>query len=146
MKKLGLMMLVAMLSITSNAQLYVTLNPANMSPGLLYNHEVSKFGMYGKIWYGDIRSKTELFYFYTQTVKAGIGGSYQFDPTSKLYVGVNQSYFFDTTEGNGIVDLARVYKTSFDVGVDLKIDKRITILFMTDFLNWESCVGVNYKF
>jgi hypothetical protein len=134
------------LSMNIHAQLYGTLEPLHQRIGILYNQEFSNFGVYGKIWWGQISKKTEFAYFHTWNYKISIGGSYQFKDLTSIYLGINRNYFYKVTNNSGMVDLSKLHKISFELGWGAVISKRIAILAITDIFNWETCFGINFKF
>lgn len=145
MKKLIILLFVLIALIKVSGQVFVTIEPAHFRPGILYNHQFSTFGIYAKTWYGDIQKRTPYDYFYTQNIKIGLGTSFKLTEESNGYFGMNRSYYFGYSKKSELSDLNKVHKVSFDVGVDFKVTDHLTLLMMSDLLNWESCIGINYK-
>jgi hypothetical protein len=140
-------MFIAFSTIAVKAQLYITVEPAYFRPGILYNYVPVEYGcgVYGKIWYGDIQKKTAYDHFYTQNIKVGFGVSFCLNERSKIFLGVNQNYYFDYTKESTLVNWNNVHYISFDIGVDMRISERFAFLMMSDLLNWESIIGINFK-
>jgi hypothetical protein len=147
MKKLIIVFGFILLGFVGNAQLFFTIDPAFFSPGLLYNYSFEKFGIYTQARYGNITQTSEYEYFHTQSIKVGAGISIPvtYEKDIKIYVGYKHSYFYDTKNAS-IGNVNRIKKNCFDVGVSGKVSDKVSILLMTDFLNWESLIGVTYKF
>lgn len=132
-------------TVVVNGQLYVILEPAFLRPGIVYNHSMEKIGIWGKIWYGNIRGvHPDGGTFYTDNIKTSIGISTPYDG-ARWFVGVNYNLFFNTNEDNRLVQLDDVESVSLDIGVSLTRG-RFSAIMMTDPFNWESCVGVSYTF
>jgi hypothetical protein len=146
MKKLILLISVILLSITTNAQIFVTIEPQYFRPGILYNHDFETFGLYGYSWYGDIKEENGIDKFYVQNIKVGAGFSFFMSEGPHFYLGINHNYFFDYTKQSPVINLNKIIKTCFDVGMSGKISKRVSFLFLIDMWNWESSIGINYKF
>lgn len=127
-----------------NAQIFGIIEPAYQRFGIVYNKEISNFGVYGKIWWGQITKQTEFAYFHTWNYKLSIGGAYKFKDNTSLYIGINQNYFYRTTK-NDLFNIENIHKTSFEIGWGTLLTKRIEILAITDLLNWETCFGINFK-
>jgi hypothetical protein len=144
MKKLIVLLFIMFLTIVVKAQLFITIEPAYFRTGIVYNHNFHKFGLYGKIWYGDIRKKIECDYFYTQNIKTGIGASFPIPDKAFFYIGINRSFFFDYTKNSTLNNIDNIIKTSFDLGISGKLTQKFSILFMSDLWNWESCIGLNF--
>jgi hypothetical protein len=131
------------------AQLFPTFEPAHFRLGLLYNHPINHFGLYTKIWGGNIHKETETCNFKTSNVKIGAGLSYKFNDGNTIYVGINKNYYYNIintskASNNELVDFNNTHKISFDVGISMKID-RLSLLMMSDLLNWESMIGFSYQ-
>lgn len=147
MKKFILVSTFLLFTIIGKCQMFVIVNPAYFYPGVLYQQDiVSNYGIYGKVWYGDMLKRTEFDHFYMETIKVSYGVTHLFKDGTRLYVGLNRTWFFNYTKESSLVNWDKVHKVSFDIGVDVKVTERMTLLFMTDFLNWESCVGISFKF
>lgn len=132
-----------------NAQLFPTFEPAHFRLGLLYNQPINHFGLYCKVWVGNIHKETEMDYFKTSNVKIGAGLSYKFNDDNTIYLGVNKNYYYNVINtskalNNELVDFNCIHKISFDIGVSMKID-RLSLLMMSDLLNWESMIGFSYQ-
>lgn len=142
-------LIVLIIGLNINAQLFVTIEPITQRSGLFYNKSFKNFGVYGKAWAGKISEKTEFSTFKTNTVKIGAGLSFKMNDENTIYAGANYTHFFNVVntslvETCKIVDMNRPYKISFDIGVSFKVE-RFTLLMMSDFLNWESMIGISYK-
>ena len=142
-------LIIVLIGINSNAQLFPTIEPAHQRVGLLFNHSYTHLGFYSKAWYGSIKRETLTTSFHTQTVKIGTGVSYKFNDGNIIYLGINKSHYFNVKnisnfEFNKSVNLNKIHKISFDVGVSMKID-RLSLLMMSDLLNWESMIGFSYQ-
>jgi hypothetical protein len=147
MKKLFILSIMLAFFMKMNAQLFVICDPAYFYPGVLYHQKVaSNFGVYGKVWYGDLQKRTDLDHFYMETVKVSYGLTHLFQDGTRLYIGLNRTWFFNYTKESDLVDWNKVHKISFDVGFDVRVTERFTFLMMSDLLNWESCIGVSFKF
>ena len=151
MKNVIIIILLLLTKITAIGQMFITIEPMFFRVGILYNQPINKIGVYGHAWYGDIKGTDDMGEkFYTDNVKVGLGLSYK---TMNLisesiwlvpYVGINYNHFFNTTTNDKIIQLDRIKKVSFEVGASFK-HNRFTLLMMTDFINWESMIGVSYK-
>jgi hypothetical protein len=139
MKTILLTTVLILSSFAAKAQVFVTIDPIYLHAGILCNnHSIEKIGFYGRAQYGNIRIND----FYTESFKIGSGISIPHN-NAKFYVGLNYNHFFNTTESNH-VDLNRISKLSFDMGVSLTTN-RFTMLIMSDLVNWESIVGFSYR-
>jgi hypothetical protein len=143
--KTSLTLLLLTISIYANSQVFITLEPAFLRPGVLYNLPTKRpFSVYGKAWYGNIKGEhPDGGKFYTDNIKVGMGVSHKEDRYFTWYVGVNYNYFFNTKTDERICRLDRINRVSIDIGASLR-SRRFTLLFLTDPLNWESSIGVSY--
>ena len=141
-KKIKMLMIFSLISLSLNAQVFVSLEPVFLRPGLLYNYTTKTVGVYGKVWYGNIKGRDGS-KFNTNNIKCGLGLSYK-TKGLKPYLGINYNYFFNTVSDDKVIDLDRIKKVSFDVGVSFD-KRRFSLLMMTDFLNFESMIGISYK-
>ena len=72
----------------------------------------------------------------------------QKNDNTRLYFGINKSLYYARKLEPilfGIpdkVNLSRIYSISCEVGFTVKVN-RLTLLAMTDFLNWETMIGVD---
>jgi hypothetical protein len=146
MKKFILLFGIVLLSMTINAQLFVIIEPQYFRPGILYNHNFETFGLYGYSWYGNISEENGEYKFYAQNIKMGLGISFFTEESINFYLGINHNYFFDYTKQSPIANIDNIIKTCFDVGMSGKVSSRVTFLFLIDMWNWESSIGINYKF
>ncbi len=146
MKKTILLSLFLIAFKALSAQTHVIVDPMFLRFGILQDFTLSKdqythtkMGPYVKLMYGDIKGKQV---FYTESIKAG-AGIYIRDDNVKYHAGLNYNYFFNTTENPAEVDLSLLKKLSFDLGLSLTLD-RLTMIMLTDIINWESCIGFSY--
>lgn len=138
------------LSISLQAQLFFIIEPQFIRPGLMYNHDLKSFGLYSHVWAGNIKGNIEYGGgdFYTDNIKIAVGiSSLPDDEQFKFYLGLNYNNFFNTKVNynglyNGKIILDKVHKFSFELGISKSIG-RVTMLMITDFLNWESLVGIS---
>ena len=121
--------------LTASGQLFITLEPGFLRPGLMY----AVGPVYVHAWHGDIRSRDD---FYTKNVKIGAGYALRVDDVCTVYFGPNWQRFYDT---NWDASLGAIRKVSLDIGASFRMN-RTTLLFMTDLPNWESMIGLSYKF
>ena len=144
MKKVIITIIFASTVSTLFSQFFFTIEPQFMRPGIMYNHDrFAKIGIYGKVWYGNIKGKkVPRNVFYTDNIKFGAGLSTTFEGL-RIYAGANYNWFFNTIENPEVCRLDRIKRFSFDVGVSFT-HGRFTMLMMTDFLNWESLFGFSY--
>jgi len=140
-----LILLLLSLKLSLNAQLFVTIEPAHFRPGIMYGQNFDKFGLYAKAWYGTIKSKKDMPYFYTKNIKVGLGTSYKINGLGRVYVGINHNYFFNSYNLE-ISGVNKIHKTSFDIGISGTVAGRFSILLMSDIWNWESNIGVGFNF
>ena len=133
---------IILLSITAtiNCQVFFTIEPFTFKPGILYHKEINQLGVYGLAQMGEI----EQYNFYSRTYKAGAGISFKYDKANIL-VGINRNHYFDTRNESLNVDLSRVKKISFDLGLIVK-PGRLAFCAITDPLNWETSLGLGYNF
>ena len=129
----------------SFGQLFATLEPTFQRPGLLYNTQ-GQVGLYGKAWYGNMNRPEG---FHAQNIKIGVGLSFlDYHPLSDVrarwLIGINYNYFFDV-ENSTKINVNRVHVPSADLGI-IVIMGRFSLLIMEDLFNWESCLGVSFKF
>jgi hypothetical protein len=131
---------------------YVTVDPNFFKPGILYNQQFIvrssdyKYeyvaGVYGKVQYGNI-NPTGL---HADNLKGSLGVSLvAFAVDCRLFLGGNYNYFYNVYGANPFVDINRVHPVSFEWGVS-KILDRWEILMINDPINWETSLGVTYKF
>lgn len=125
--------------LTASGQLFITLEPGFLRPGVMYTVGPA----YAHVWHGDIRGDGD---FYTKNVKIGAGYALHVDHVCTVYFGPNWQRFYDTNQGqNRAVNLNSIREFSVDIGGSFRMN-RTTLLFMTDFPNWESMIGLSYRF
>jgi hypothetical protein len=145
MRKLILILSLFLVAITLQAQIYVLVDPLTYRAGLIYNQRFNGnlIGTYLKLQYGII----DKIDFYTHTYKAGLGISYGLKSDgSCVYLGLNYNYFFKTVNNTTYINLSRISKVSFDIGVSSGKQSKFKMMIITDPINWESSVGFSYKF
>ncbi len=132
---------------TVKAQVFVTLEPSFLKPGILYNQKIGKIGLYSRVNYGNIKQGE----FYTDNVKVGMGMSIPISSKDKLnknklalYFGPNYNHFFNTSGDNSYINIDKVHPISIDIGISVT-KGRFTILMMSDLINWKSLVGFSYR-
>jgi hypothetical protein len=129
-----------LIGFSAKAQLFVTIDPAFLQPGILYNQKVNRVGYYVRIQCGNIKTDD----FYTDNIKGGSGISLPVGYGGTVYAGANYNYFFNTEDNSFMVDLDRISLVSLDIGVSLNT-KRFTMMIMLDPINWEAFIGFSYQ-
>jgi hypothetical protein len=145
MKTIYLIILLVLTSRLCNSQIYLILEPSFIRPGILYNYNFNDIGIWSKVWYGNIKGEhSDGSAFYADNIKVSTGISKFYDGAN-WYAGINYNHFFNVNEDSRIIQLDRIHRISFDIGVSLTRG-RFSAIMMTDILNWESCIGISYRF
>lgn len=137
-----IIILLLLCSMAANCQLYALIDPGTRRAGLLYNQKTkSKIGVYSKAQYGFINIPD----FHTQSVKLGFGLSRELTGGARVYLGLNYNYYYGTQNSTTYIDLNRIKKVCFDVGLASGNEMRFRIMLITDPINWESSLGFSYR-
>jgi len=81
---------------------------------------------------------------YTNYIKLRIGTSIIIDEDTNILVGINYNKLYNQYNNNPTIDFTNIKPISFEIGLTGKIYKRLNVIFLTDFLNWETDVGISY--
>lgn len=135
-----LLITASLVALSARSQVFVTVDPSFFKVGAMYNYRLEKIGFYGRGEYGDVVEQD----FYTENVKIGTGVSLRTREGAQFFLGLNYNHFFHTVDNSLAVNIAMVSPVSFECGVAAKFG-RITMLIMTDPVNWESCVGISFS-
>jgi hypothetical protein len=131
------------ISVAANCQLYLLIDPGTRRAGLLYNQKTqSKVGLYSKAQYGYI----DFSDFHTQSIKIGLGLSRELTGGARIYVGLNYNHYYDTQYYAEYIDMSRIKKVCFDIGLATGNEMRFRMMLITDPINWESSLGFSYRF
>lgn len=144
------------------SQIYLVVEPVHGQPGVAYNQNFSRtFGMYAKGRYGLVNHRgfqsTQHYVTSFKCTQAKISAGVSFKPwgnshnsemprTSGFIVGINYTHFFNIVDHSELISLKKADKISFDLGVISDIDDHLSVYFCTDFLEWESELGIGYRF
>jgi len=140
-----ILILFLLISQLTTAQLFITIEPAFLRPGVMYNQKTNHIGYYAHAWFGNIKGQSDDgAKFYTNNAKLGAGISIPCDQHLTWYAGLNAQTFFNTTYNSRVAQLSKVKHFSCDLGVSLRRN-RFTLLFITDPLNWETMAGISYR-
>lgn len=137
MKKVFLLLLLAVSTLASS-QVFVTVEPLQFQPGLV----VSNDDVYLRARYGNINKLGVDVDYY----KLGAGIRFPVEYDVDMLIGINYNRFDVIKEESLYVDLNNVKEVSVEAGLILELTDRIKILALTDFINWETDMGIAYKF
>lgn len=150
MKKLTLIIICILLTcIQINAQIFATFEPVYKRFGIVNSNFFRKFGVYEHVRYGDITVKTVQNDFHTKNIKIGVGLTFPIiieETNTYFYIGINHNYFYDYVRTYSLGNINNVVRTSFDLGISSNLTKKIYFLFISDIWNWDSSIGIGYKF
>ena len=140
MKKLIFLLLVS-LSISASAQLFVTLSPKYIQPGIMYSNQNAHAYIRGRISY--VFEPNTTFWQY----KIAIGGIIPFEGQFFL-IGLNKNKIDKVKNIRYDFNSKRLHLISFEIGFMCKPtkNKKLMLLVLTDWPNFETDLGIRILF
>jgi hypothetical protein len=150
-KKYVLVILFLLLSVKGYTQVYTTIGTLVGQPGVLSDVGYVNYNLlfYGYGTYSTIRVIQNDDEFKGTHIKTGIGIGFNNWSTNDMYLSIGINYNkYNTTTSCDCVDLARLWKVSFDMGVTAFMgrNKNIPVALMIDFRNVEVGLSIGYRF
>lgn len=144
-------LLILLIGLNLNAQLFGTLNIGSFNFGMVYNKPLTNIGLYVKVTQGRITQETDLSYFKIENTKIGLGISLPLKNKDQntFYLGINKNFYYNQVNtsfyySNLHTTFTPIKNVSIDLGVSMKIE-RFSLLIMTDLLTMQTCLGVSYQ-
>ncbi|MDX5583646.1 MAG: hypothetical protein QNK20_01760 [Aureibaculum sp.] len=146
-RKLSLLLVLSVSSITLYSQLFLTINPADgfYNGGVVGNANISKkVGIYGNLSYGSIDFTDDFGSFSVNQFKYGAGLSLKIKHDVIIMAGLSNSLFYKQKNTTQLIDMSRYKNNSVNVGgfVQLPTKRNINLLLLIDIVNWESQIGI----
>lgn len=139
MKKLLFIFALMVVSLASTGQTFVTIFPTNQHIGIAMADD--DFYLRGRVGGTSFYDNIDGEY-----LKVSAGIRFKVYEDSDLLLGTAYNSIKVYYDRNPRVDLENIKKHSFEVGVIKKLNERVHVLFLTDLTNWETDLGVAYKF
>jgi hypothetical protein len=143
MKKL--IFVILFIPLIGKSQTFVVVEPMFFQVGFMQHVPVTeKYGSYFVLRSGDIDQDQ----FHTDILKFGLGTSIKLDQRNSLLLGLTYYQINNLFDENPAFDLRHVSKLSFDFGfmIQPKKDGILYLTVLSDFINWETQIGVGVKF
>ena len=138
MKKL-LFLILLLIPLGSMGQAFITIYPPNAHVGAV----IVEDNVYLRARIGTISKYENVDADY---LKVSAGVRFQFSESTDMLIGTAYNNLTIYYEDNPQIDLDGIKAHSFELGFIKKVSDKVSVLALIDFTNWETDLGITYKF